>query len=223
MRPYRTFIATLALLLGTGLFAQEPASADALIPGNEVTIDEANIVTISSKGADVRSVLFDLFTQAKRSFVLEPEVRHVLYLALTGVEFEEALNIVCRTASLKFEVENGIYFVTKLKPGDKPAAEPLAKPAASTKPLGKLTEQDLQKRVTTRLSMADIRTVFAEFAKQTGIVIEVSDKVPNYKVDAYLIDTSLKYALDVVTRAAGLSYERTENRSLRINAPTKGS
>jgi type II secretory pathway component HofQ len=209
--------------LSVGLLAQDPASTDASVPPTDVSIDEANIVTISSKGADVRSVLFDLFTQAKRSFVLEPEVRHVLYLALTGVEFEEALNIVCRTASLQYEVENGIYFVTKIKAGQKlPAADP-TKATATARPLGRLTEQDLQKRVSTRLSMADIRAVFAEFAKQTGIVIEVSDKVPNYKVDAYLIDTSLKYALDVVTRAAGLSYERTENRSIRISSPAKGS
>jgi type II secretory pathway component HofQ len=207
----------------TGLIAQEQASADVRPSGDEVTIDEAQIVTISSKGADVRTVLFDLFSQAKRSFVLEPEIRHVLYLALTGVEFEEALNIVCRTASLRFEVENGIYFISKAKPGEKPLAAPAAKPAVRPKPLGRLTDQDLQKRVTTRLSMADIRAVFAEFAKQTGIVIEVSDKVPSYKVDAYLIDTSLKYALDVVTRAAGLTYERTDSKSIKINAPVKAN
>ena len=41
---------------------------------------------------------------------------------------------------------------------------------------------------------------------QAGIAIEVDPTVPGYKLDAYLINTSLKYALDQVTEAAGLKY-----------------
>jgi len=51
-------------------------------------------VSISAKGEDVRSVLHDLFTQSKKSFVLQPSVRFVLYLSLKDIEFEEALQLV---------------------------------------------------------------------------------------------------------------------------------
>ncbi len=173
----------------------------------------SNQVTIASNGKDIRGILFDLFTQAKKSFVLEPNTHFVLYLALTGVEFDEALEIVCHTAGLKYELNNGIYFLSK------DATQPaVVKPEikAEPKPLGQVTERELQKKLTTRLSKTDIREVFAEFARQSGIAIEVDKKVPAYKVDAFLIDTSLKYALDVVTRATGLEYVKTENRTLLI-------
>lgn len=190
-------------------FAQDTPSND----GQEVQIaSESGVVTIASKGQDVRNVLFDLFTQSKKSFVLEPNVRFVLYLALSGVQFDEALEIVCHTAGLKYEVTNGIYYLSK---GDVASAvKPV--PEVAPKPKGKVSDQDLLKKVTTRMAKSDIRVVFAEFAKQTDVVIEVDKKVPAYKVDAFLIGTSLKYALDVVTRAAGLEVERTDNMTLLI-------
>jgi len=76
-------------------------------------------VTIAAKGTDVRTVLTDLFGQAKKDFVLEPNIRFVLYLSLTEMPFEEALEIVCKTASLRYEVQNGIWFLSK-KPTPKP-------------------------------------------------------------------------------------------------------
>lgn len=207
---------------GQGTGDQKPPTDPPKSATKEVQVaPETGLVTIASRGQDVRNVLFDLFDQAKKSFVLEPSVRHTLYLALSGVDFEEALSIVCAQAGLEYELDNGIYFVSKA------AAPTQAKPTtpgpapAKPKPLGKLTDQDLQKKLTTRLAMADIRGVFSEFGKQTGITIEVAENVPKYKVDAYLVDTSLKYALDVVTRAAGLVYVRTDNRTIRIEVKPK--
>lgn len=204
-------LAILALLVCslTPAFAQESSPED----GKDVQISQdSGVVTISSKGQDVRNVLFDLFSQSKKSFVLEPNVRFVLYLALSGVQFDEALEIVCHTAGLKYELTNGIYYVSKGETA--PAVKPV--PEVEPKPKGKVPDTDLLKKVTTRMAKTDIRAVFAEFSKQTEVQIEVDKKVPAYKVDAYLIGTSLKYALDVVTRAAGLEIVKTDNMTLLI-------
>ena len=215
----QTFLVLALVLAGLG-WAQE--GSDPGSGGTGVSIvQESGLVTIASKGLDVRNVLFDLFSQSKKSFVLEPNIHFVLYLALSGVQFDEALEIVCHTASLKYELNNGIYYISVKKDG---TVETPVKPKieAAPKPLGKLSDKDLfDKMVTTRLPKADIRDVFAEFSKQSGIQIEVDKGVPAYKVDAFLVNTSLKYALEVITRSAGLACVRTENRTLRIENKPK--
>lgn len=194
-----------------------PASAP-----NEVQTQANGLVTISSRGGDVRTVLFDLFQQGKKSFVLEPNVRFALYLHLEGVDFEEALALILQMSNLKAEKQNGISFITR-KPDPKPVQTPASpvikpeiKPIPKPQPMGRLTAADLQKRITTRFSMTDMRVVFAELSKQTGLIIEVSPKVPDYKVDAYLIDTSLKFGLDAMCGPAGLKWRLSDSMSIII-------
>lgn len=226
---------------------------------------EGKTVTITAKGLDVRSVLYDLFQQTGHNFVIDQGVRYVLYLNLAKVEFDEAFKVVLKQADLGFEVKNDIYYIGKNRPKnfsvkiDKAATTPPVEHKTTqpeehkaTQPVGnkttgtvtppplpiskntnpdvpklpggtttgqtgtKLTLQDLQKRLTTRMAMADIKDVFNEFAKQTGFTIELDPKVPAYKLDAYLINTSLKYALDVVTEATKLEYVLTDKGTIKI-------
>ncbi|MCH8335387.1 MAG: hypothetical protein IIC61_05795 [Proteobacteria bacterium] len=184
---------------------------------NEVSIAaETGVVTIASKGADVRNVLYDLFTQSKNNFVLEANIRFILYLSLTGVEFEEALNIVCTVTSLEYELDNGIYFIGKKKVGSGPLPKPVTQPKPQAK-RGKLTSAELQKHLTTRFMRADLRKVYESFSEQTGIEIIVDANVPMYKIDAFLIDTSLEYALDVLARATQLKYTLNDNKQIIIS------
>lgn len=192
-----------------------------------VTITK-NQVAISAKGLDIRNVLFDLFQQTNQNFIIDDGVRHVLYLNLTDVTFQEALHIVLKHADLGYEQKDGIFYIGKSRNKNFKAATPPKttttpnKPTPTTAPTkGKISAQDLQKRLTTRMAMADIRAVFAEFGKQTGIKIEVHKDVPNYKIDAFLLDTSLKYALDVVTDAAQLKYTLTDEKTILITPNTK--
>jgi hypothetical protein len=76
---------------------------------------------------------------------------------------------------------------------------------------------DLTARLTTKLQKTDIREVFAEFGRQTEVKIEVADSVPNYKIDAFMFNTSLKFALDRVCAAAGLKYEFAPGKTVRIS------
>lgn len=194
-----------------------------------VATSDKGSVSIQAKGDDVRSVLHDLFTQAKKSYVLEPGVRFVLYLSLQDVEFHEALQIVLRNAGLGVEVQNGIYYIGK--PKATPAPEPKAvKSQTATfqqgdgSPKGKLPETVLNKRVTTRLSKVDIRELFANLSQQASVALEVDPSVPAYKLDAFLLNTSLKYALDQITKAAGLTYAFTDRKSILVSiAPGTGS
>lgn len=178
-------------------------------------------VTIASRGTDVRPVLFDLFTQSKKNFVLEPNIYHVLYLSLAGVEFDEALEIVCNVAGLGYQIDNGVYFIGKRKPGQ--AAAIISEPKPTTVPTvivakkGKLTDHELNKRLTTRLSVTPITEVFKSFTKQTGIEILVDKDVPAFRIDAYLIDTSLQYALDVIMRSTNLKYTLTDNKQILVS------
>ncbi|MCG9894137.1 MAG: hypothetical protein MH204_01515 [Fimbriimonadaceae bacterium] len=211
----RRILPTLCLAVAaSGVWAQTSDAGVATQP-------ETGLVSVSSRGEDVRNVLFDLFSQGNRSFVLQPNVRFVLYLNLKDLDFEEALAVILRTAQLKSERRNGIWYITKDE-GAKPflptataTPEPKPQPAAPVAS-GRLDASVLQKRITTRLAVTDIREVFAEFGRQTGIKLEVADSVPNVRIDAFLLDTSLKYSLDVIADAVGLRYAFTDRMSIRI-------
>jgi type II secretory pathway component GspD/PulD (secretin) len=218
MSTFATIVACIAMAVPA--LAQEPNSTS--LP----------TVTVSAKGSDVRAVLHELFEQQKKSYVLDPSVKFSLYLSLNEIEFEEALIVVCKAASLKYELQNGIYYINKgtLKPETNPVkpttdAKPTIKPVetktAPERPRGILPGSVFQKRVTTRFNKIDIRELFAEISKQTGVEIEIDKSVPNYKLDAFLIDTSLKYAIDQINAGAGLEYKLTNFKSILIFMPKK--
>lgn len=187
-------------------------SAPMLALGQESQSDELATVSVDAKGEDVRSVLHSLFGQVKKSYVLDPGVRYVLYLSLKDIEFEEALNVICKNATLTYELQNGIYFVRKAPaPQSKPAPKPEPAP-----PKGKLPETVLNRTLTTRLEKADIRALFNEIGKSTDVKIEVDASVPAYKLDAFLIKTSLKFALTQICTAAKLEFVFTNNLTILI-------
>lgn len=208
----RFWLFTLFVLAALPALAQETGSEADATQGPNGTI------TIASKGRDVRNVLHDIFLLAGKDFVIRRLPRTELFLALSGVEFEEALTIVCDVAGLEFEVQNGIYYVQEVSSAERPVGTPTeAKPPVSPpKPAGKLDPAVLDKRITTRFTKTDFRKIVAEIAKQTELKIEVAEDVPNYLMNAFLIDTSLKYGLDLLTGAANLQYVFTENKTIRI-------
>lgn len=235
-------------------------------------------VKINARGLDVRPIIHDLFDQVKKNYVLDPNVQLTLYLSLNDVEFDEALELVCKTAGLQYEVQNGIYFIkadpkgpAAAKPAERPAAKPVEKPLekpvekpktvaipAESKPKttfvakprtgedpltvvppisgkpaakpheepkGTLDKSVLNKRLTTRLQKVDFHALIGEFTRQTGVKIEVAEDVPAFQLDAYLRRTSLKYALDRITKAARLNYVFTDRNSILIQSGSaaKGS
>lgn len=210
-------IRTLALIVSIVVAASAPAQ--------KTETPQPKQVSVSSKGSDVRVVLHDMFKQAEKSFVLEPNVRFYLYLSLEKIEFEEALQLVCRMASLKIDVQNGIYFIGPSKPATAQSQTSAVKGAFETKPAtppapkGKLPETVLNKRVTTRLDKVDFRVLISNLSQQTGVAIEVESSVPAYKLDAYLINTSLKYALETICSAAKLQYKFTDSQTIAITKP----
>lgn len=230
----RTLILTalLGVLLTASPFARAQSTLDAPALPSAVETKEDK-VSISSRGHDIRTVLYDLFTQSNRNFVLDSGVRYVLYLNLKDVKFEEALHIVLKQADLGYETRNGILYIGRNRPKpwattpaptptpvnrpQAPAAKPGSTPAPAAPAVRTVTSRDLQRRVTTRLTKTDLRVIFAEFQKQTGITIEVDPTVPELKADAFLINTSLKYALDVLTDAARLTYRITDKGTILIS------
>lgn len=222
----------LAILL-TSMAWANPQDAETKSPVST----EGTYVSVSSKGDDVRSVLYDMFQQSGKNFVLDAGVRFVLYLNLEKVSFQEALDIVVTNAEIGYEVKNDVYYIGKNRktvklPDAKPTNQPEQKPAnkpvippplpdenpATEKPpvTKKLDESVLQNRLTTRYSITPIRKVFTEFTRQTNVKIEIDAAVPDYKLDAFLIDTSLKYALDVICDAAKLKWSFTDHGTIKV-------
>lgn len=201
------------------------ALAIALLPGIATAQEKSPPIppkiTISANMMDVRTVINTVFAQAGKSYVLENGVIGSVNLALRDVEFDECLQILCKVANLKYEEQNGIFFISKVQPPKAqtpPKAETApAKPVEPPKPKGKLPASSLEKKITTRFDKTAIKTIFAELTRQTGIEFEITAKVPAYKLDAYLIGTSLKFALDSITKAAGLEYKLTENQTILID------
>lgn len=210
----KAWILTAALALATVGFAADEA---------KTTPPQPKLVSVSAKGDDVRSVLHGIFAQAEKNYVIEPGIRFVLYLSLSNVELDEALEIICRQANIEYKVQNGITFITpkKVVLPAKPETPPVEiKPIpAPPKPLGTLPKTVLDKRFTTRLNKASIRDVFKAIGAQTQVKFEIDDSVPNWKLDAFLIDTSVKYALDLIAKQAGLEYRFTDRLSIEIRKP----
>jgi hypothetical protein len=216
----RRTIPILLIALANFAFGQEggqaPVTKQSAIEQDVLTTEGK--VTIASKGADVRGVLFDLFTQSKTNFVLEPNVYFILYLSLAGTEFAETLDIVCNLAGLEYQIDNGIYFVGKKKTGGATLVKPENKPTPTVPAKkGKLTESEMNKRLTTRFTKTSIADVFKSMTEQTGVAILLDADVPIYRMDAYLIDTSLQYAMDVISRSAGLTYTLTDDKQIRVS------
>ena len=221
----RKLIPILLMAMASTAFAQADAqtngeSGEATVT-TDVEVNSDGLVTIASKGGSVRNVLFDLFDQTKHNFVLEPNIYFILYLSLAGVEFEEALNIVTTVANLEYEIYNGIYFIGKEKVGPTIIKVKKATIAPIKIARGKLTTAELAKRITTRFTKTRLTDVFAAFTKQTGVEIIIDKDVPMYRIDAFLIDTSLEYALTVVARASGLTYKLTDDKQIRISKKKK--
>ncbi|MDI9635083.1 hypothetical protein QPK87_31300 [Kamptonema cortianum] len=220
-------------------------------------------VSISAKGEDIRDVLYDLFTQSKKNFVLDANVTQSLYLNLEGLTFQKALDAIALSTQIGYEVQGDIYFIGRNRPLPLLAkSEPKLESSQSTleaaqvvteatksnegsptvkqdskvveaPPLafsgaedpkaaktGRLPQEVLNRKLTTRLSMAEIKQVFNEFGKQTGVLIEIDPAVPAYKIDAFLLGTSLKYALDVICDATKLEWSFTDKMTIKI-APRK--
>jgi type II secretory pathway component GspD/PulD (secretin) len=199
-------------------------------PGTQQT----GLVSIKADGTDVHEVLKSLFGQAKKNYVLEPGIHFALYLSLEGVEFDEALGIVCHLAKLKNELRDGIYYVGPDNGDVKPTGKPIeltppVKPAKPAKPTqtgpvskpkvasaGSLTSGALyKKRVNVRFAKTDIRSVFSELGRQGQVTIVVDKSVPNYKLDVVLRHTSLLYAMQRITKAAGLTFG-VENGQIKV-------
>jgi hypothetical protein len=202
------------------------------------TIDKDDIpISITAKGTEVRTVLASIFEQEKKQYVMEPDLHFAVFLSIEKVEFHRALDIVCTLANIQVTLKDGIYFVHKprnaevkpvptkqtLTPAKPAVAPPTLKPATPTPkpaaPLGPVPASSLLRHVTTRLSKADIRSLFTELGRQTDVKIVVAPGVPGYKLDAYLINTSLKFALNKITEAAGLEWSTPANHTILITDP----
>lgn len=197
--------------------SQEPSKTNVeSTPKTPPKTDEPPVVSVSAKGHDVRTVLHDMFKQVEKSFVLEPNIRFNLYLSLEKIEFEEALRLVCKMSDLGIDVQNGIYFI-HAKKSAKPATAVKGAFEAKPTPKGKLPTSVLAKRLTTRFDKIDIRKLLANLTEQTGVAFEIADDIPAYKLDAYLIGTSLKFALDTICTATKLQYTFTDNLTIGIS------
>lgn len=212
MKLYRKLIVTAVTLgaLASGAFAQS--------------------IQIKSNGDDLRRVIASVFEQAKQQYVLETNIHQSLYMSLDAITFEKAVEILSNVADLKFEKKQGIWYINRknkmfvpkfdetktasTKGSTKTSETKTTKTSKSTAAQGFANTEskkpaatmDLNQKLSTRLTKTDIRDVFDEFSKQTKVEIVVDSSVPHYKIDAFMFNTSLKFALERVCKAAGLKF-----------------
>jgi hypothetical protein len=216
---------TAFLLLLTPLTSLSQATGS-----SPATTTDSPKVSVTSRGNDVRLILTNMFAQAKKSFVLQPNIEYTLFLSLQDTDFQKALDLICSQAGLKYDFRDGIYHIYRKKPAVttapvQPATQTPTDPSTSSanaqvivpKKPGKLPLSVFKKRVTTKLSKAPIGAVLEELGTQAGISIELGDNVPAYRLDAVLNNTTLKFALEQVTRAARLTYKLTDHHTILVD------
>ena len=179
-----------------------------------VALAQNMTVRIKAKGDDLRVVLASMFEQTGQQYVIQTSARQGLYLSLDGVTLEYAIEAISEVADLEFEKKAGVWYVRTKKPVIHTQAQSFA-PAAAAVTL-KIDPSILDKKVSTKLTKTSIKDVFAAFAKQTGTTIVIDKDVPLYKLDAFMYNTSLKFALERICKAAGLRYELAPGKTVRI-------
>lgn len=189
-------------------------------PATDTTPEQSTPkITILSDGLDVRTVLCNVFSQAKKSFIAEPGLFVTLYLNLHEVPFETAINLISQNAGITYEIENGVYrFFRKTQtPRRMPSGTP--SPSEPTRTAKPLDPGVLDRLFTSTLNNVDIRTAIKEISKKTDVPIQVAPQVKNLKVNATFLETSLRYALNSLCRAAKLMYTFTPEGTILISDP----
>ena len=179
-------------------------------------------VSVQSKGTDLKLVIASVMEQCNQQYVIQLERKQGLYLSIDNARLDVALDIISNLADVTFKQRRGIWYITQSKKKGattNTAAQGFAESSESTlvKPKPAKKSKGLASRLTTKLVKTNIREVFAFFSKKTGVEIEVAEDVPNYKIDAYMVNTSLKFALDRVAMAAHLTYDFSDGKTVRIS------
>ena len=160
------------------------------------------LVSLDARGDDVREVLATLFAQAGKPYALDAGIKGKLYVKLDGMRYDKALAIVLAQAGLGAKEKDGVLMVKPL-----PVVAAVVAPVPKPKPVEKpLSPAIFAQKVTTRVSRAPLADVLASLGAQAKVTIELDPNVPAYRIDAFFIKTSLRYALDRVCKAAGLRY-----------------
>lgn len=162
-------------------------------------IDETDpIVSIQARGIDVKEALVDLFTQAKRDFMLTSGIEKKIYLSVREVPFTKALHMVCEAARLRFVLQDEIYVIEAT--GSNPEIQ---------NPIPQNAQDALKKRVSLNVNQTEIQAIAASLSKQSGVPVKLDNGVPNYRINAKLPGTTLEVALNAICSGTGLTYEWT--------------
>ena len=149
--------------------------------------------------------------------------RSELFLSLNTMDFDETLEIVCRLANLQYEIQNGIYYFTKVRPAtstpNKPNTAgntgPTANPSSiAARAIGKLSETVLKRAVSGTFTKVDLRAVVKQLGDQAKVTVEIDERVPKYKLDFKLNPTSLGFALKTMAERLDLELVFTDHQTL---------
>lgn len=171
--------------------------------------DKAPTYSIESAGRDVRDVVHMLFTQAKKSYILDSNTRQALYLTLYDTDFETAFALLRQQAKLQYEVREGVYFIAAM-PVEVSKVVSAGGPTYNWAPI-------LGKKLTLHREKIALRNAFTAIQNQTNVRIEVDRAIPDYLVNVAFDEVSLKFALDNLTKAAQLTYLTGKDGILRIS------
>jgi len=195
-------------------FAQNQQTETSEDPQPIVIDIKTKNVSISSRGNDVRTVLYDLFTQTGENFIIDVGLPYSLHLNLQNVPFGSAIDLICQSAGLTYRVQDGIYIFSKAQ-SSKPIAKTVERVAGET-----LDAKMLSRKVNLNLEKVDLRTACAEMTRQTGVPIEIAQNVGSFRINALLTDTPLKSALQAITEPANLKYSLTNHGTVLISKNT---
>ena len=167
---------------------------------------------IESAGRDVRDAIHNLFTQARKNYILDSSVRHQLYMSVYDIDFDAAFSLLLEQAKLHYEIRDGVYYIgpqpVVVAQGGRPGSD-----FDWTAILGRT--------VTLKDQKITLSNAFSSLGKLAGLQIRVDPTVPNYLVNVSFSNVTLRYALDTLTKAAQLSWERMLDGSIRVGkAPT---
>lgn len=216
----KTLFAALLLLPGLA-FAQAQTPVQ---PTKPVPTEAPIKISLDSRGQDVREVLATLFAEAKKPYALDAAISGKLYVKIDAMPYEKALAIVLSQSGLMAKDRDGVVIISLAKETATPVktatvAKPVPAPKSpikvADKPApqsGEVTPNTYARKVTTRLTKASLADVFTAFGTQADVKIELDSSVPAYRIDAFFVKTSLKYALNRVCKAAGLKYRAVDGK-----------
>ncbi len=197
---------------------QQDAPAPPAVPAPLPAPDEAGLITIDFKDADIRQVLRVLSLKSGVDIVASPDVESLVTIKLTNVPWEQALEIILRTYGFAYERKGKVIRVMTLAAVEQEALStevfPLnyAKAADVSKVLEELLSERGKAKHDDRTNTLIVTDLPSSLFRLRQVIVRLDQATPQVHIESRFVETRL-------TRDENLGFDWSDSMSMTWTLP----